>query len=129
VTTPVEVEVLSLEGRLRLDDRNSHQFGRFLADNAEVFTRYFGARLFNGLLNAYVPEPPSLSADLDSQKISPSIIIPKNALRGNVRGDGQGWPCTLRSSKVRHGSPVGSFAGWDRRWTPAFLRSLRSKSW
>jgi len=100
VKTPVEADALALQGRLRLNDENMHQFGQFMAKNAAVFERYFGVRLFEGSLNVYVAEPPSLSADLDARRPMPSVIIPKAEMVGNVRGDGHGWACTLRGPKL-----------------------------
>jgi CTP-dependent riboflavin kinase len=89
-----------LNGTFRLNDENMHRFGSFLAANSQLFESYLGVRLFNGSLNVHVPFPRSLADDLDAGKLSPSIVIPKAKMIGNVLGDGHAWTSMLRSSKL-----------------------------
>jgi CTP-dependent riboflavin kinase len=77
-----------------------HRFGSFLAANTQLFEAYFGVRLFHGSLNVLVRFPHSLPDDLDAGRPSPSIIIPKAKMLGNVLGDGHAWTSVLRSQKL-----------------------------
>jgi CTP-dependent riboflavin kinase len=96
-----------LNGTLRSSDetgsRTAGGFSRLIEQNAAVFTRYFGSRLFAGSLNIDVPFPATLQRDLD-RGIPPAVItIPKSALKGMPAyiGDGQAWKCSLGGMRFR----------------------------
>jgi CTP-dependent riboflavin kinase len=99
---------LKLNGTLRLSDetgrRTAGGFGRLINDNATVFERYFGARLFPGSLNVDVPDPSTLQQDLDAGRPAPWFVIPKKELVNmpNYVGDGQAWACELKGNKFLH---------------------------
>lgn len=76
-------------------------FGRLISDNATVFERHFGAKLFPGSLNVDVPYPSTLQQELDAGRPSARIVIGREELINmpDYIGDGQAWPCDLKGSK------------------------------
>jgi CTP-dependent riboflavin kinase len=96
---------MTLSGTLRLSDetgrRTVGKFKELIIDNAETFRRHFQVDLFAGSLNVDVPYPPSLQADLDAGRPSPTIVIPRNELihMPDYIDDGQAWECDLKSAK------------------------------
>lgn len=81
-------------------------FSRLINDNATVFERHFGAKLFPGSLNIDVPCPSTLQKDLDAGEPPARIVIPRKELINmpDYIGDGQAWACHLKG--VKFPSPI-----------------------
>jgi CTP-dependent riboflavin kinase len=96
---------ISLSGTLRLSDETGKRtvggFSRLINDNAIVFERHFGAKIFPGSLNVDVPYPSTLQQDLDASQPSAHIVIARKELINmpDYIGDGQAWACVLKGSK------------------------------
>jgi CTP-dependent riboflavin kinase len=96
-----------LEGTLRLSDesgrRTAGMFSKLINDNAKVFERYFGVRIFPGSLNVDVPQPVALQAELDAGLPTPTIVIPRSELINmpSYLGNGQAWPIVLTGAKFQ----------------------------
>ena len=126
---PISLE-MRLSGTLRLSDETGKRtrggFRRLINDNAPIFERYFGVKLFPGSLNVDVRNPPALQRQLDAGKPVPHIIIPRTELINMPEyiGDGQAWACRLNSAKLPEAIECWIFRRKDSRVPPGVIEIL-----